>query len=314
VVGLQTEQREIQATEAETAQQEAPQPDQSVGSLLKTERERLGLSREQITERTRMRTQVLEAIENEDWASLPPAVFVRGFLRSYAKVLGVPQDTVMRLYARSAPAERPGPAPHPEPPETRGRTAMRVVLILVILAVVYGLWQFYPSLRGHQGVRDTEPRDQEAALQTIPVDKERSPVPLQPAVPSPSPFRVVEEPPKQEPAPVKGAGRETSSIPKEIETPASDQVGDEGWLSLTATVRERTWLRITIDGKEEKEYLFHPGSRPQWKGRKSFYMLIGNAAGIEFELNGNKVGSLGSSGQVIRLTLPKGVEEPERND
>ena len=306
---METEQREIQAAEAEAAQQEAPQPDQRVGSLLKTERERLGLSREQITERTRMRTQVIEAIENEDWASLPPAVFVRGFLRSYAKVLGVPQDTVMGLYAQSAPAERPSLEPHPEPPETRRPTAMRVVLVLVILAVVYGLWHFYPSFRVHQGLHDTEQRDQEAALQTIRADKEVNPVASQPAVPSPTPVREVEQPVKEEPAPVQGPSQETPAGPEETESPARDQVEGDGWLSLTAVVKERTWLRIRIDGKEEKEYLFQPGSRPQWKGKESFYMLIGNAAGIEFELNGKKLGNLGSPGQVIRLTLPKGVEE-----
>lgn len=310
---METEQKEIQATEAETEQQEAPQPAQSVGSLLKTERERLGLSREQITVRTRMRTQVIEAIENEAWTSLPPAVFVRGFLRSYAKVLGVSQDTVMGLYAQSAPAERPGLEPHPEPPKSRRRAATLALLVLVILAVVYGMWHFYPSLHGHQGLRDTEKRDQEAAIQTIRTDKEVSPVPSQPAVPSPPPVRVVEEPPKQEPAPVQGTSQETALSPKEIESPAGDQVNDDGRLFLTGIVKERTWLRIRIDGKEENEYLFQPGSRPQWKGKESFYMLIGNAAGIEFELNGKKVGRLGSPGQVIRLTLPKGVEERERN-
>ena len=312
--GLETEQKEIQATETESAQPGAPQPDQSVGSLLKTERERLGLSREQITEMTRMRTQVIEAIENEAWTSLPAAVFVRGFLRSYAKVLGVSQETVMGLYAKSAPAESPGFVLHPEPPGNRRRRATIVFLTLVILGVVYGMWHFCPSLQVHQGLRDTGKRDQQVALQTLPAHKEGSPLPSRPAVPSPPPVRVVEEYPKQEPAPVQGTSRETPSSPKEIESPTRDQINDDGWLSLTGIVKERTWLRITIDGKEGKEYLFQPGARPQWKGKESFYMLIGNAAGIEFDLDGKKVGDLGKPGQVIRLTLPKDVGERERGN
>ncbi len=129
MLGLETEQRENQATEGETAQQEAPQPAQSVGALLKRERERLGLSLEQITEMTRMRRQVVLAIENEDWNSLAPSVFVRGFLRSYAKVLGVSQDTVIDLYGKRASPESPGLEPHPEPSKNHRRSVWLVLLI-----------------------------------------------------------------------------------------------------------------------------------------------------------------------------------------
>jgi hypothetical protein len=102
------------------------------------------------------------------------------------------------------------------------------------------------------------------------------------------------------------------SIAKEAETPVRDQANEDGWLSLTGIVKERTWLRIRIDGEEEKEYLLHPGSRPQWRGKESFYILIGNAGGIEFDLNGKRMGRLGNPGQVIRLTLPKDVGTRER--
>jgi transcriptional regulator with XRE-family HTH domain len=302
VFGLETEQKEIQAIETKTVQQEAPRPDQRVGALLKRERERLGLSREQITEMTRIRPLVVEAIENEAWGSLPPAVFVRGFLRSYAKVLGVSQDTVIDLYAKSAPPESPGLMPYPEPSKSRGRTVRLVFLILVILAGAYGMWSFYPSLQVRQGSRDTEKKDHEAA-----------PPPSQPAVvQNPQPVLPAESPTKKGPGPLQSLSRETLSGLQGGESPARDPIqNEEGWLSLTGIVKERTWLRIKIDGKEEKEYLFHPGSRPQWRGKESFYMLIGNAAGIDFELNGKKVGNLGNPGQVIRLTLPKDVGQRE---
>jgi cytoskeleton protein RodZ len=299
--GLETEQKEIQATQAEIPQQEAPQAPQSAGALLKTERERLGLTREQITERTRMRTQVVEAIENEAWDSLPPPVFVRGFLRSYAKVLGVSQDTVIDLYVKLVPPESPGLEPHVDPSRSRRRRAWLVVLILALLAAVYGTWHFYPSLQVNQGSRDTEKRDQEVAS-----------APSEPVVVSPAPVRAAEEPLKQEAAPVQSASQDTPSSQQGGESPARDQANEgDGWLSLTGIVKEKTWLRITIDGKEEKEYLFQPGSRPQWRGKERFYMVIGNAAGIDFDLNGKRLGNLGSPGQVIRLTLPKDVGQRE---
>ena len=306
---MEREQKEIEATQGENPQQQAPQ---SVGTMLRMERERLGLSRAQITEMTRMRTPIVEAIENEAWDSLPPPVFVRGFLRSYAKVLGLSQEGVIDLYAKNVPVESPGQVPHPEPSRIRRRRVWLVLLLLFVLAALYGVWLSYPSLQGRQGSRETEKRDQELALQTSPADKDASPLPSQQAAPSSPPVRVVEEPPKQEPAPAQSTTQEAPSRPKEVESPARDQAGEDGWLSLTAIVKERTWIRITIDGREEKEYLFHPGSRPQWRGKESFYMLIGNAGGIDFDLNGERVGNLGKPGQVIRLTLPKDIGQQER--
>ena len=300
---METEQKKNLATEPETSQQEAPQPAQSVGALLKTERERLGLSREQITEMTRMRTHLVEAIENEAWDSLPPSAFVKGFLRSYAKVLGVSQDRVIDLYAKSSPPEAPGFHPHAEPFKSRRPRAWLVALILVILAGVYGIWQSNPPSQGRQGAPDTGKRGREAAS-----------APSQPsppaAVPEPRPVRPAEEPVKQKPSAVQSASQDIPSAPQGGESAARDPIlrGDDG-LSLTGIIKERTWLRIKIDGKEEKEYLFQPGSRPQWRGKESFYMLIGNAGGIEFDLNGKRVGNLGNRGQVIRLTLPKDLEQ-----
>jgi len=312
---LETEQKEIQGTEGGIPQQEAPQAPQSVGALLMTAREGLGLSRERITEITRMRTPVVEAIENEAWDSLPPPVFVRGFLRSYAKVLGISQDVVIDLYAKRVPLVSPRLEPPLEPSRSRRWSAWLVLLVLAVLAMVYGMWYFYPSLQVSQGSREAEKEDQPVAMRTFPADQGGSSLPSRAAVASSPPVRAVEDPLNREPAPVQSASEDTTPSPQGGERPARDQVGEaEERLFLTGFVREKTWVRITIDGKEDKEYLFQPGARPQWRGKDSFYMLIGNAAGIDFDLNGKRVKNLGSPGQVIRLTLPKGAGQQERAD
>jgi hypothetical protein len=83
------------------------------------------------------------------------------------------------------------------------------------------------------------------------------------------------------------------------------EVLDRTRLVLTGHVKERTWIRICVDDQEPKEYIFQPGSRPQWKGVRGFNILIGNAAGIEFDLNGETYENLGELGKVVRLKLPK---------
>jgi len=312
LVELETEQNEIQAKGGEIAQQETPHVPESVGAMLKSERERLGLSREQITEKTRMRTQVVEAIENDAWGSLPPPVFVRGFLRTYAKVLGISQEAVIELYAKCTPPESSGQIAPLEPSRNRRRRTWLILLALTMLAAVYGTWHFYPSSQINQGPREVEKKDHGAAS----APSERAVVtspPVRPAVEPVKQETAQARSPSQEKVAVRSPSQEAPPGPPPGEPPAKDRADEgDGWLSLTGIVRERTWLRITIDGKEEKEYLFQAGAKPQWRGKEGFYMIIGNAGGIDFDLNGKRVGDLGKPGQVIRLTLPRDIGQRER--
>ena len=77
-------------------------------------------------------------------------------------------------------------------------------------------------------------------------------------------------------------------------------------LILTANVKSRTWIAISIDDTSVKEFLFQPGQTPRWTAEKGFNILVGNAAGIEFFLNGKEVSNLGAQGQVVRIKLPEG--------
>jgi flagellar biosynthesis protein FlhG len=70
----------------------------SNGTELRTERQRQQQPLEAISARTKIRTTHLQALEEERFGDLPPAVFVRGFLKQYAACLGLPGDDITRLY------------------------------------------------------------------------------------------------------------------------------------------------------------------------------------------------------------------------
>ena len=59
------------------------------GSELRHAREKRGLSRDELSARTKISPPVLEAIEEAQYERLPAAVYLRGFLRSYAEEVGV---------------------------------------------------------------------------------------------------------------------------------------------------------------------------------------------------------------------------------
>ena len=100
-----------------------------------------------------------------------------------------------------------------------------------------------------------------------------------------------------------------TKVPEDLTTPMKSEEEKKPLspkLTLAANVKSQTWIAISIDERSFKEYLFQPGQTPQWTAEKNFNILIGNAAGIEFSLNGKKIGNLGNQGQVVRIKLPEG--------
>src|SRR5687767_7018900 len=84
-------------------------PHPRIGAALKEERERQGLSIEDLEERTKIRTRYLRALENEDWDIIPAPSYVRGFLRTYAQALGLDSEELVDDYREEFEApEAPG--------------------------------------------------------------------------------------------------------------------------------------------------------------------------------------------------------------
>ncbi len=307
-----------------------------IGTLLRREREKKGFSREQVSEWTRLRPYIIEALEGEDWDRLPSQGFVKGFIRSYARALGLKEARVMDLFREAVPDESSPIMPLVGPPKRRLwlRLLWLPVLLALIVTLTYYLWRGYPGTDR----RSTAPRAPESETvkkgpekgQTVPSEEpdvatepEARPPGVETSVPEEPPPReekagggdlpqkemapgeeLADMGPPAEPEPkvVAEAPTPVSSGPPEREVPPE--------LVLKAHVKERTWLRIVVDGKEPKEYIFQPGSHPEWKGEKGFELLIGNAGGIQLEFNGEEIGKVGERGEVVRLRFPRGVDDP----
>ena len=70
----------------------------SFGENLRREREMRGVSLEEISSATKISLRFLHALEEEDFAKLPGGIFTRGFIRAYAKYLGLDEDRVLAEY------------------------------------------------------------------------------------------------------------------------------------------------------------------------------------------------------------------------
>lgn len=82
-----------------------------IGRALRTARRKRGMSLEEASRQTRVRSEYLDALEREWFDAIGTDVYVRGFLRSYAKYLGLNHEKVIAAYERAYRRPRPGPAP-----------------------------------------------------------------------------------------------------------------------------------------------------------------------------------------------------------
>lgn len=71
-----------------------------IGTVLKRARTRQGIEIGEVEERTKIRTKYLRALESEDWDVLPNPAYAKGFLRTYAQLLGLDADAVVEEYRK----------------------------------------------------------------------------------------------------------------------------------------------------------------------------------------------------------------------
>jgi cytoskeletal protein RodZ len=128
-----------------------------IGNTLRTERERRGLTIDDAAEATRIRATLLAAIEAEEFDRLPGPTYARGFLRSYAELLGLdPQPLVDEFNVRyaAAPWELDDEVMFPRrrgPRGTRGGRESGIVVValagILAVAVLVVIASTYPSTR-----------------------------------------------------------------------------------------------------------------------------------------------------------------------
>jgi len=87
-----------------------------LGTDLRTARERAGFSLPDLAARTRIPLNTLRAIEQNEFSKVPPGIFVRSFIRTYAREVGFDSNVAIAEYrAMTDPVEEAAPASKDEP-------------------------------------------------------------------------------------------------------------------------------------------------------------------------------------------------------
>ncbi len=109
----------------------------TVGQYLQRQREAQKISLESVANITRIRIANLEALEKDEFHLLPAEVFTRGFLRSYAKSIGLNADEILSLYHRQMKGKR-SQEPGDKPKTRRAASFFKYILncLMNLLAMI----------------------------------------------------------------------------------------------------------------------------------------------------------------------------------
>ena len=116
---------------------------ESLGSYLRYERELRQISLEEIAQTTRIPLRTLQHIEGDALDRLPGEVFTRGFVKSYAKSVGLDEDDVLERLARRHESTEDTSSPAPmtaiTPPESGRRFGIAIALVILLILFTLAL-------------------------------------------------------------------------------------------------------------------------------------------------------------------------------
>jgi len=251
----------------------------SFGEELRREREIRGISLKEIADATKISKRFLEAIERNDHKTLPAPVFTRGFVREYARYVGLNADEMVNRYnfaaARDERIEKPPELQKypvtpvrditPKPPAKRGippvyarvsRNALALVLIVAALVAV-ALWAV---------------RQKRFEIDSF----------------------------IESPAAVPPVTTQAVTLPPAATT-AQAPPGDDSRLRMTVEALDNSWITLEADGETVLNAELERGQRREFEASDRFrFRTIGNAAGVSLTINGTPIPALGEDGEVIK--------------
>ena len=253
----------------------------SFGHYLKSIRLEKGISLEEISNETKIRVDILLLIEKEDFAGLPDEVYVKSFLRAYAKTVGADEEEAVRRYESSSFALKKTDEYEAKLENFSSKFWNRIVLSVVTLGIIVVAVLLFSIFREQTSLNDQV--NQQIAGENIQENSIKFPE-------DNDSIQGVDNNPK-----------DNDSIQR-IDNKASENIAQKLLLSIIAV--EETWIKVSIDDLRAKEYSLKAGDRLELEATSDFNLIIGNATGVNLTLNGKPVKIEGKSGQVVNIQVP----------
>jgi len=270
---------------------------ESLGRYLREAREEKGWTLEQAAFKTRILCQYLKAVEDDNYEQLPAEVFAKGFVRSYARLLGLDEMQVLprfdesggQFYAKRDEREQ---LTQRVCEEARRKKANKLIVAGMVGVALIALLIVTAHDRNRARPQTEPPREAQppaSSVQALPPSRPESATRVEPPPRSESAAREPMAPASME------VERNFSSV-----LPLEGIVPDRSKLVLEVDALERAWILVQADKDPAQEVMLSPGERVRWSAEDKLTLTLGNAGGVRISLNGKLQGPYGVSGKVVK--------------
>ncbi|RUR34525.1 RodZ domain-containing protein [Vreelandella nanhaiensis] len=302
----------------------------SPGELLSRQREQLGVPLGEAARALNLRPAVVEGLEQDRYDEIPITAYRRGYLRAYARYLGLDDRLVLDAYKErygATDAERKvTPVSVNRPPSKLGVWLFRLMTVLVIAGLIGVTVMWWQSRGGSEPPSfDETPAMEENSEPSSAAEEGAEPAP--PTTPALSSEQeqagVRSTQPEEEAYAVEAT--ESEAAPADAEQTAT--VNDVAALDVAAntsgeaveepapansdnrlelTFNEQSWTEI-FDANNQRVFvgLQTPGTTATVEGEPPFRLTVGNATGVVLRYQGEQVNLVERAGanNVARFTL-----------
>jgi len=247
----------------------------TLGADLQHAREQAGLSIDDLSARTKIRRHMLEAIERNDFAAIPGGLLARGYLRAYAKEVGLPPEAVAARYQTEFGGEAPPLAEafkyRTEAWDLSSPNESNITIGMVVLIAIVGVWLYVSQRPSADGVQQ-------------PVGTAgRTGVPSAPTDAVPQPLSVAHSADAGDAnAPIAGVLMRVEIIPTRV-----------------------VWVEATADGKRILYALVPADQRKVIEARQEFLLRVGDAGAFRYMVNGVQGREVGGPGEVREMRITR---------
>jgi cytoskeleton protein RodZ len=278
----------------------------SFGERLKRTRENKKMSIDDVSRATKIAPRMLSALEESKFEQLPGGVFNKGFVRAYARHLGLDEEQALRDYNAAAgtgateikpeDAELRAIAERKEKerlgrPRSKGVPWGMMAAFLLLLAFGLSIWGFYTR-------EQVSPAQTRSAVSAKPVRTARPLAEAQLSSPS------------TQPAPTEVSSTQVVSEagPDAVPPLASDSSTSMAPIHLVVTAQDDSWLSITVDGQPFYKDTLAAGQQQSLSAQTQVVLRSGNIGALELTFNGKKLASQGGEAEVKTLIFtPAGL-------
>jgi cytoskeleton protein RodZ len=286
----------------------------SLAADLKIEREKQNTSLAQIAADTRINLHYLESLEEGRYGDLPGGMYNRAFLRAYCESLNLNHTEIMQRYEVevAAPMDKL-PKPRVHIPQTSSSLRPNPVLIWSLALLISAIGIFFSRdwiatvFSPYFSRRPASSLPHELAQKPTPppTPQSASPEGNPPAEPSTAP--VITLPESSPPIPATEQ-TETASPTLSAQTAAAPDSAPpplQSSLQLEVGVTQQCWISIDQDGIRSFRKLMNPGDVQRLYAAEQFFIIAGNAGGLQLKINGRPAKSLGKPGEVVKILINK---------